>query len=112
MQASKIISKTLANNLIRYACIVAMIVLTPLFAKPMASLFDWAVLKWSKAGDLREFWEDFLVAFFCILEWVGYLLVKKFLMKKLYTKETVLVEIENRENAAIEEAAIAEVNTK
>ncbi len=109
MQKSSVISKTLIENVMRYVAILIMIVVTPLLARPMAVLFDWAVLDWSKEGTLREFWVEFFTAVFWLLEWSAFLLLDHFVVKKYReqakTAEEVSVNSVNTETE--EEAAVA-----
>ena len=106
--------KTLIEYAIKYALIFAAVIITPLLAKLVAPLFDWAVLDWSKNGELRVFFTELFTAIFWICEWVAYLLVKRYQKKRAAvtkTDETALpcdtAQTETAETEMTEEAAFA-----
>ena len=109
MQKSNVISKTLIENVARYVAIVLMMVVTPLLARPVAVLFDWAVLAWSKEGTLREFWVEFFTAVFWLLEWAAFLLFEYFVLRKHRATSKKAEEVSQTPVSEVEaEAAVAE----
>ena len=110
MQKSNLFSKTLIENVVRYAAIILMLVVTPLLARPMAVLFDWAVLDWSREGTLREFWVEFFTAVFWLLEWAAFLLLEHFVVKKYRAQGETVEEVSETAETAVEaEAALTEL---
>ncbi len=92
----------ITENIVCYVLIFLAVILTPILAQPIAKLFDWVVLDWSREGQLRPFFIELFTAIFWLVEWIGYSHLKKFLAKKAQLNNAA-----NETEAAVQEAAIS-----
>lgn len=105
MQRDNCSKAKIKENIIYYVLIFLAVVATPILATPIARLFDWASLSWSQQGELRPFFVELFTAVFWLLEWLGFIYIRKRFMQK----QAAAVDV-NEEGIIEQEAAIADIN--
>jgi hypothetical protein len=68
--------KNIAKDVMAYAICLALVIVTPFLAKPLAACFDWCYLKWTSPGSLRFFFQELFTVLFWLAEITALFLLK------------------------------------
>ncbi|MBQ8229186.1 MAG: hypothetical protein IJZ32_00655 [Clostridia bacterium] len=93
MKKPIVLTGKFTENLLRYVLYFLLVAVTPLLAKPTATLFDWV-----SYGQLRVFFTELFTAIFWLLEFAALILIENAIRKKLspQTEESTAEEQEEQ----------------